>query len=324
VSDATFISRADVDAAAARLEGQAVRTPVISALDLAERLGVACGVKAESFQRTGSFKFRGAYNYIATMDPALRSRGVVAPSSGNHGQAVACVAAIFGVPATIVMPTTVTPVKRAGVERWDATAVLAGTTSDDRMSAAEEISRTTGAVIVPPYDDLAIMAGQATCGLEILADQPDAMTIVVPVGGGGLSGGIATIVKLARPAARVIIVEPDGAAKLSAAWHAGAPVRIDRAESAADGLLAVQIGARNFAHLQRYADEVITVTEDEIAEAAAYLFRELKLVAEPSGATALAALLAEKIRPTGETIAVLSGGNIAMDALRDFTANHTR
>ena len=324
MSDATFITRSDVDAAAARLEGQAVRTPIISALDLGERLGVACGVKAESFQRTGSFKFRGAYNYIATMNPADRSRGVIAPSSGNHGQAVACVAAIFGVPATIVMPTTVTPIKRAGVERWGAKAVLAGTTSDDRMAAAEELSRSTGAVIVPPYDDLAIIAGQATCGLEILADQPDAMTIVVPVGGGGLSGGVATIVKLVRPAARVIVVEPTGAAKLSAAWRAGAPVRIDSAESAADGLLAIKVGARNFAHLHRYADEVITVTEAEIAEAAAYLFRELKLVAEPSGATALAALLTEKVHPNGETIAVLSGGNIAMDALREFTASYPR
>jgi threonine dehydratase len=324
VSDSTLISRADVDAAAARLQREAVHTPVISALDLAERLGVACGVKAESLQRTGSFKFRGAYNYIATMRPADRSRGVIAPSSGNHGQAVACVAAIFGIPATIVMPTTVTPVKRAGVERWGATAVLAGTTTDDRMSAAEELSRSTGAVIVPPYDNLAIMAGQATCGLEILADQPDAMTIVVPVGGGGLSGGVATIVKLVRPAARVIVVEPDGAAKLSAAWRSGAPVRIDHAESAADGLLAVKIGARNFAHLHRYADEVITVSEDEIAEAVAYLFRELKLVAEPSGATALAALLAGKVKPSGETIAVLSGGNISLDALRDFTAMHNR
>jgi len=322
VSDATLISRADVDAAAARLQGQAVHTPIIPALDLAERLGVACGVKAESFQRTGSFKFRGAYNYIATMNPADRSRGVIAPSSGNHGQAVACVAAIFGISATIVMPTTVTPIKRAGVERWGATAVLAGTTTDDRMSAAQDLARTTGAAIVPPYDDLRIIAGQATCGLEILADEPDAMTFVVPVGGGGLSGGIATIVKLMRPAARVIVVEPEGAAKLSAAWRAGSPVAIDRARSAADGLLAVKIGTLNFAHLHRYADEIITVTEDEIAEAAAYLFRELKLVAEPSGATALAALLAEKVKPSGETIAVLSGGNIAMDALREFTANH--
>ncbi len=324
MSDAALISRADVDAAAVRLQGQAVHTPMIAALDLAERLGVACGVKAESFQRTGSFKFRGAYNYIATMNPADRSRGVIAPSSGNHGQAVACVAAIFGIPATIVMPTTVTPIKRAGVERWGATAVLAGTTTDDRMSAAEDLSRNTGAMIVPPYDNIRIIAGQATCGLEILTDEPDAMTFVVPVGGGGLSAGIATIVKLVRPTARVIVVEPEGAAKLSAAWRAGTPMPIDRAQSAADGLLAVKIGALNFAHLHRYADEIITVTEAEIAEAAAYLFRELKLVAEPSGATALAALLAEKVKPSGETIAVLSGGNIAMDALREFTVNQSR
>ena len=317
-SEDALVSRADVEAAARRLQGQAIHTPIISALDLSERLGVPCGVKAESFQRTGSFKFRGAYNYIATMEPAARTRGVIAPSSGNHGQAVACVARIFGIPATIVMPTTVTPIKRAGVERYGATAVLAGTTTDDRMKAAEELARSTGAVIVPPYDNLAIIAGQATCGLEILHDQPGATTIVVPVGGGGLSGGIATIVKLLRPGARVVVVEPEGAAKLSAAWKAGSPVRLDSAKSAADGLLAVRIGQRNFAHLHRFADEVITVTEDEIATAASYLFRELKLVAEPSGATSLAALLAGKITPVGETIAVLSGGNIAIDALGAF------
>jgi threonine dehydratase len=315
-----LISRADVEAAARRLQGQAIRTPIVAAMDLGERLGVACGVKAESLQRTGSFKFRGAYNYVATMDPAQRSRGVIAPSSGNHGQAVACVARIFGVPATIVMPTTVTPIKRAGVERYGAATVLAGTTTDDRMAEAERLAQSSGAVIVPPYDNAAIIAGQATCGLEIMDDQPTAMTVVVPVGGGGLSGGIATIVKLVRPAARVVVVEPAGAAKLSAAWSAGEPVRLERAESAADGLLAVRIGELNFAHLRRFADEVVTVTEQEIAAAAAYLFRELKLVAEPSGATALAALLAGKVRVTGETIAVLSGGNIAMDALAAFCA----
>lgn len=316
-----LVSLADVEAAALRLEGQAIRTPIISALDLSERLGVACGVKAESFQRTGSFKFRGAYNYIATMAPADRSRGVIAPSSGNHGQAVACVASIFGIAATIVMPTTVTAIKRAGVERYGAATVLAGTTSEDRMLAAEDLARSSGALIVPPYDNPAIIAGQATCGLEILNDQPTAMTIVVPVGGGGLSGGIATIVKRVRPQARVIVVEPEGAAKLTAAWNAGSPVRLASSTSAADGLLAVKIGSHNFAHLRHFVDAVITVTESEIAIAAAYLFRELKLVAEPSGATALAALLAGKITPSGETIAVLSGGNISIDALKSFCEN---
>ncbi len=320
-SDNALVSLSDVQIAANRLKGQAIRTPIIAALELSERLGVPCGVKAESFQRTGSFKFRGAYNYIATMEPADRTRGVIAPSSGNHGQAVACVAAIFGIPATIVMPTTVTPIKRAGVERYGATAVLAGTTTDDRMSAAEELSRATGAVIVPPYDNLAIIAGQGTCGLEILADQPGATTIVVPVGGGGLSGGVAAAVKLSRPDAHVIVVEPDGAAKLSAAWRAGAPVRLDKAQSAADGLLAVKIGSRNFAHLHKYADQVVTVSEEEIATATAYLFRELKLVAEPSGATALAALLAGRVQPDGEAIAILSGGNISLQALNEFCAS---
>ncbi len=314
----TLITLEDVEAAARRIRGQAIHTPAIVALDLGERLGVPCCVKAESLQRTGSFKFRGAYNFVATMSPADRSRGVIAPSSGNHGQAVACVAQIFGIPATIVMPTTVTAIKRGGVERYGATAVLAGTTTDDRMSAAQKLAASTGAIVVPPYDNLAIIAGQATCGLEIVTDQASAQTIVVPVGGGGLSGGVATVAKLVRPGIRVVVVEPEGAAKLSAAWTAGSPVAVARTTSAADGLLAVKIGDRNFSHLHRYADEVITVTEKEIAAAASYLFRELKLVAEPSGATSLAALLSGKVRPIGETVAVLSGGNIAIDALRDF------
>jgi threonine dehydratase len=318
--EVSLVSLDDIEAAARRLKGQAIRTPVIPAFDLGERLGVQCGIKAESFQRTGAFKFRGAYNYVATMDPADRARGLIAPSSGNHGQAVACVARIFGVSATIVMPTNVTAIKRAGVERYGATAILAGTTTDDRMSASEDLSRSSGAVIVPPYDDLAIIAGQATCGLEIVNDHPGARTIVVPVGGGGLSGGVSTVAKLVRPGIQVIAVEPEGAAKLAAAWESGSPVPLSSVKSAADGLLAVKIGARNFAHLRRFADQVITVTEKEIAVAASYMFRELKLVAEPSGATALAALLAGKITPAGETVVVLSGGNISLDALHDFCA----
>lgn len=315
-----LISLADVEAAARRLKGQAVHTPAVVALDLGRRLGVPAFIKAESLQRTGSFKFRGAYNFIATMTAESRMRGVIAPSSGNHGQAVACVAQIFGIPATIVMPTTVTTIKRAGVERYGATAVLAGTTTDDRMVAAEKLASASGAVIVPPYDNAAIIAGQATCGLEIVTDQPAVKTIVVPVGGGGLSGGIAAIAKLVRPGIRVVVVEPEGAAKLSAAWKSGAPVQIAKAASAADGLLAVRIGDRNFAHLHRFADDVVTVTENEIASAADYLFREAKLVSEPSGATALAGLLSGRIQVTGETVVVLSGGNIAIDALRDFCA----
>jgi threonine dehydratase len=319
--DEPLVSLDDVRAAATRLVGQAVRTPIIPALQLSERLGVECGVKAESFQRTGSFKFRGAYNYIATMRPSDRTRGVIAPSSGNHGQAVACAAAIFGIPATIVLPTTVTAIKRAGVERYGATAVLAGTTSDDRMNAAARLAEESGAVIVPPYDDAAIIAGQATCALEIMSDHPAVTTIVVPVGGGGLSGGTAAVAKALKPDSRVIVVEPDGAAKLSAAWKAGSPVQLASVASSADGLLASKIGGRNFAHLRRFADEVVTVTEEEIAEATAYLFRELKLVAEPSGATTIAALLAGKIKVVGETVAILSGGNISLEVLGAFCAD---
>lgn len=316
----SIVSLADVQRAADRLAGQVVRTPIVEAVQLSARTGARIGVKAESLQRTGSFKFRGAFNYIATLGADDRARGVIAPSSGNHGQAVACVAQIFGIPATVVMPTTVTAFKREGVESYGATSVLAGTTTDDRMAAAEELARSSGATIVPPYDDLRIIAGQGTCGLEILADRPGVTTVLVPVGGGGLCAGISTVVKSLRASVRVIAVEPAGAPKLTAARNAGTPTSLERSDSAADGLLAIRIGTRNFAHLSQFVDEVVTVSEDEIRDATRYIVRELKLVAEPSGATTLAALLSGRASDVGDAVAVLSGGNISLEALQRFCA----
>jgi threonine dehydratase len=318
VANAPLVSAADVEAAAARIAGVAVRTPLVYAPDLTERFGASIAIKPESLQRTGSFKFRGAYNFISSLDDAARARGVVAPSSGNHGQAVACVAQLFGIPATIVMPTTVTDVKREGVERYGARAVLAGTTSQHRLDAAEEIVAQTGAVMVPPYDDVRIIAGQGTCGLEIVEDVPDLDTVLVPVGGGGLSSGVAAIVKARRPDVRVIAVEPAGAPKFTAARAAGAPVRLESTKSAADGLMAVQIGTVTFAHLNVLADDVITVSEDELRDATRHLFGVRKLVAEPSGAATLAAILSQRVSVRGPTVAVLSGGNVSLHALAAF------
>ena len=178
-------------------------------------------------QRGGAFKFRGAYNFLSQLDPAERARGVVAPSSGNHAQAVALAAKLFGVQATVVMPTTVTPAKRSGAERLGARVVLAGTTTADRLARAEELVRDEGLTLVPPYDDQRIIAGQGTVGLEIAADLPNVETVLVPVGGGGFSAGVAAAIKLRLPNARVIGVEPAGAPKLSRARAAGRPVKLE-------------------------------------------------------------------------------------------------
>jgi threonine dehydratase len=297
-------------AAAAAIEGVAVRTPLLRNDDLDAAVGVPVLVKPEMLQRGGAFKFRGAYVFLAKMDPSMRSRGVIAPSSGNHAQAVALAAKLFGIPATVVMPTTVTPAKRGGAERLGARVVLAGTTTADRMQRAVEIAKQEGSTIVPPYDDPLIISGQGTVGLEIVADAPQVRTVLVPVGGGGLSAGVATAVKLLDPTIRVIGIEPAGAPKLSRARAAGAPVRLGSTTGLADGLLAVEIGGIPFAHHQKYIDDVVTVEDSALRGAMRFLLDRMKIVAEPSGAITIAALLEGLVRPAGPVVAVLSGGNI--------------
>jgi threonine dehydratase len=303
-------------AAAGLLRDVAVRTPLLPADALAAELGVAVWLKPEMLQRGGAFKFRGAYVFLAGLSPDARSRGVIARSSGNHAQAVALAARIFGAPCTVVMPTTVTPAKRGGAERLGARVVLAGTTTYDRMQRAEQIAREEGGTIVPPYDDPTIIAGQGTAGLEIVQDCPEATTVLVPVGGGGLSAGVAAAVKLLSPGTRVIGVEPAGAPKLTRALAAGAPVRLDRTGGLADGLLAVQIGSVPFAHHRAYIDEVVTVEDDALPRAMRFLLDRMKLVVEPSGAITVAALAERVVRPEGTVVCVLSGGNIEWEGLK--------
>ena len=318
----SLVSLDEIRAAARLLRGVAVRTPLLPADDLSEQLGGGTiFVKPEMLQRGGAFKFRGAYVFLAGLPAAARARGVIAPSSGNHAQAVAFAARIFGVHATLVMPTTVTAVKRAGVERLGGKVELAGTTTADRMARAEELAKETGSVLVPPYDDARIIAGQGTAGLEIVEDLPDVGTVLVPVGGGGLSAGVATAVKLLAPKARVIGVEPVGAAKLSLARAAAAPVRLEHTGGMADGLLATQIGTIPFAHHSAYIDDVVTVEDVDLAPAMRYLLDRLKIVAEPSGAITIAALQTGRVEPRGKTVAVLSGGNIEYDGLRSVLGN---
>jgi threonine dehydratase len=302
--------------AAATLAPVAVRTPLLPCDALREMAGAEVFLKPEMLQRGGAFKFRGAYNYLANMAPEVRARGVIAPSSGNHAQAVALAARLFGVPATVVMPTTVTVPKRAGAERLGARVELAGTTTADRMARALEIARAEGSTVVPPYDDPAIIAGQGTVGLEIAEQLPGVATVLVPVGGGGLSAGVAAAVKLTAPNARVVGVEPAGAPKLTRARAAGAPVRLDRTASIADGLLAVEVGRLPFAHHQRYVDEVVLVDDADLPAAVRLLLDRAKLVVEPSGAITVAAVMSGQVRVTGPAALVLSGGNVEWPGLQ--------
>ncbi len=305
-----LVTLADIEAAARGLAGVAVRTPLLPVEPLTARYADGVWVKPEMLQRTGAFKFRGAYTYVNGLTPEERARGLVTPSSGNHGQAVAYVARMFGVPCTVVMPTTVTAAKRAGVERYGAATELAGVTSLARAARADEIAAATGAVVVPPFDHARIIAGQGTLGLEISDDLPDVGTVLVPVGGGGLSSGVATAIKLRHPSARIIGVEPSGARKLSAARAAGEPVTLEMSSGLPDGLLGVRIGAQPFAHLERYCDDVVQVDDAAIVRAMQFLLDRMKLVAEPSGAITMAAVLDGVAAVRGPTVAVLSGGNI--------------
>jgi threonine dehydratase len=307
----------DVRRAAAVLRGVAVRTPLLRADALEAECGCPVWLKPEQLQRGGAFKFRGAYTYLAGLSAAERARGVVTGSSGNHGAAVALAAKMFGVPATIVMPTTVPRAKRDGAERLGARCFYVGTTTAERLAKAEALCATEGLTFVPPFDDPTIIAGQGTLGLEIAEDLPEVGTVIVQVGGGGLSSGVAVAIKALAPDARVIGVEPEGSPKLTRAREAGMPVTIPANPSGlADGLLAVRIGALNFAHLAAALDEVVTVPDAALAGAMRFLLDRHKLVTEPSGAVAVAALMTGRVTGRGPTVCVLSGGNIEWDGLR--------
>jgi threonine dehydratase len=315
---AGLVALEDIRDAARVLAPVAVRTPLLPDDVLGARLGIQLWHKAEVLQRGGSFKFRGAYSFVSSLDPDVRARGVVAPSSGNHGQGVAMAARIFGIPAIVVMPTNVTPAKRAGAERLGARIVLAGTSTQERADKAREICDAEGMTLVHPYDDPKIIAGQGTVGLEILAEIPDVETVLVPVGGGGLSAGVATAVKLLSPRTRVIGVEPTSAPKLSRARERGKPVRLEATGGLADGLQASEIGALPFMHHQLYLDDVVLVDDAPLADAMRHLLDRMKVVVEPSGAITVAALMTGAVEARGKTVAVLSGGNIEWAGLLDI------
>ena len=301
-----------IRAAAARIDGIARHTPV---LDLAPLL--ALHVKCEQLQPIGAFKIRGAYNYLALLTEWQRSRGVVTYSSGNHGQAVAFAAQRFGVPAVIVMPETAPAVKVDGARRWGADVEFAGTTTVHRQARAEALADERGMIVVPPFDSLPIIEGQGTAGLELLTQVPGVRTVVVPVGGGGLISGVAAAVKLSDPSIRVIGVEPEGAPKMSRSLAAGTPITLATVRSIADGLMAVRPGALNFLHVQAFVDDVVTVSDDQIVDAARVLWDSARIAIEPSGATSVAGAIPRLAgwAREGPVVAVLSGGNVGLAAL---------
>jgi threonine dehydratase len=274
--------------AARRIQGIARRTPVLDVSDLAGRPLI---LKLEPQQPGGAFKIRGATNMLKRLSPEALERGVITFSSGNHGQAVALAASKLGAPSVIVMPTTAPAVKVSGVKRWGGEVIFAGTTSNDRRVRAEQEAAARGLTMVPPFDHEWVIEGQATCGLEILEQVPDVDIVAVPVGGGGLISGVSAAVRQSGSRARVVGVEPAGAAKMSTSMAAGRPVTLDSTTSIADGLMPVRPGDLTFAHVREFVDRVVTVTDAEIARAALWLFYEAKQVVEPSGAATVAATL---------------------------------
>ena len=305
--------------AAARIRGAAVRTPLL-------RWDDRTWLKPESLQPVGAFKMRGAYNTIAALSDEERSRGVVTYSSGNHAQAVARAARLLGARATIVMPENAPRVKVDGVRRDGAKIVFTGPSSKERHRIALELVERHGSVMIEPYDDRRIIAGQGTAGLEIAEDLPDVTSVLIPVSGGGLSAGIATAVKALAPAARVIGVEPELAADARESLAAGEVVHWDASlttRTMADGLRVEHLGRLPFIHLRRFMDEIVTVSEEQMVDAIRQLARGARLVVEPSGAAAMAAHLSGAApQPEGDDrrVIVISGGNIDPAMLAEFLA----
>lgn len=270
-------------------------------------------LKCENLQLGGAFKIRGALNMVGRLSADARRRGVVTYSSGNHGRALAIASRLAGAPAVVVMPTSAPAIKVDAVRNLGAEVIFEGTTSAERKVRAEREAEARGLAIVPPFDHEWIIAGQGTIGLELLDQRGDLEEVYVPIGGGGLISGIAAAIKQVRPAVKVLGVEPSGAARMTASLAAGHPITLAGGVSIADGLLPVRPGDLTFAHVRAYVDAILTVDDDAIVSAVEWLFREARLVVEPSGAASLAALrLARKGRPNpGTAVAIISGGNIA-------------
>ena len=308
-----LVTLQEIRAAVPRIGTLAHRTPVLPLSGSTLPVFLKC----ENMQPAGAFKLRGAANMLQQLSAEARARGVITYSSGNHGQAVALAAQSLGCPAIVVMPTTAPDIKVAGVRKFGAKVVFEGTTSSERCVYAQREALEHGLTIVPPFDHPWIIAGQGTAGLEILEDLPEVALVLVPIGGGGLASGVAAAIKLSRPDVRVVGVEPAGSNAMQQSLAAGAPTTLAHTRSIADGLLPLRPGDLTFSHVRTFVDEVVTVSDDAIVCAMRTLYFDAKIIVEPSGATALAALLSGAVRRDSgpraslPVVAVLSGGNVS-------------
>ncbi|PXA68084.1 threonine ammonia-lyase [Cryobacterium arcticum] len=305
---------ADFEAARAVVSRVADVTPMESSRYLATILGAPVFLKCENLQRTGSYKIRGAYNRLSKLTDEEKARGVVAASAGNHAQGVAFAARELGIDATIFMPIGVALPKLQATRDYGAQVILRGHTVAEPLLAAAEYARETGAILIPPFDHPDVVAGAGTLGLEILDQVPDLETVIVPIGGGGLTAGMASVLKqyAAREgrSIRVIGVQSENAAAYPPSIAAGEVLAIDITPTMADGIAVAKPGLLNFEIIRDAVDEIVTVSEDDMARALLVLLERAKLVVEPAGAVSVAAILAGKITATGPTVAMLSGGNI--------------
>jgi threonine dehydratase len=305
---------ADFEGARSIVSRVADVTPLETARFMSEILGSPVFLKCENLQRTGSYKIRGAYNRLAGLSAEEKARGVVAASAGNHAQGVAFAARELGITATIFMPVGVPQPKLAATRGYGAEVVLRGTTVEEPLRAAAEFSEKTGAVLIPPFDHIDVVTGQGTLGLEILDQVADVDTFIIPIGGGGLSSGVASVVKqraaLEGRTVRVIGVQASNAAPYPLSLQNGYITEIKTLPTIADGINVARPGVLNFAMISQYVDEVITVDDNLIARAMLLLLERAKLVVEPAGAVGVAAILSGQVKDAGRTVVILSGGNI--------------
>ncbi len=322
MSDVTgegLVGLTEIEAAARRLAGVAVPTPLLPSDAVSDATGATVRLKCENLQRAGSFKIRGAYNFVSQLSDEQTKNGIITYSSGNHAQAVALAGKLRGIRAVVVMPTDAPEVKRKGAERLGAELHFEGTTSVERQRRAEEIAEEEGLAMVPPFDHRHIIAGQGTVGLEIAQAWTDVDLVVSCIGGGGLTSGVAAAVKRMLPHASVIGVEPEGAASMRAALDHEGPTMLTEIDTIADGLKPIISGELTYEHHRELVDDVVTVSDDAIREATRLLVHRQKLVVEFSGAATTAALLSGVVDARGASVAVvISGGNLDPSFLADL------
>ncbi|MDG6995878.1 MAG: threonine/serine dehydratase [Nitrososphaerota archaeon] len=315
-TEAPFVTLEDIRGASKRIQGFAYRTPTYKSFSLE-----SAWLKLECYQPVRSFKIRGASNKILSIPKSDLRKGIITASSGNHGLAVAYVANKLGVNATIVLPETVIPEKLKMIKSLGARTILFGRQQDERQRKAVEIQENEGQLFIQPFNDLAIIAGQGTCGLEIIEDLPEVESVFVPIGGGGLISGVASAIKLEEKTryVKVIGVQPEGSPSMYESWHKGELVSIEQSKTIADGLSVRRPGDITFAHVRKLVDEIVLVNDEEILDATARLLKEEHVMVEPSGAASFAALAKSK-KTLGKSVAVISGGNISSEMLSKVVA----